>query len=188
MSSLRHLVATWTSSPLRTLAFMQESNSSPDRDAGYTGPAQLAGLRDADWAIGLAHDRAGAKTGGAQRLYRWPLRPAQRATGLLFLPLDGNPRHGVLALLVDAGELFGAIEILERQGCWIVMPDTRRARILAASAQSRTGARPEPRSSIAGTPDRRFIFFTTQSDGATTTLVERRRDVPALLHEPLEPR
>ena len=92
----------------------------------------------------------------------------------MFQPLDGNPRHGVLALFVDEGELHGAIEIVERQGRWLVMPDSLRARTLAVAAMVQNG--PRLRSSIAGTPDRRFIFFNSAAEGGASTLVERRRD------------
>jgi hypothetical protein len=82
----------------------------------------------------------------------------------------------VLALFVDEGELYGAIEIVERQGRWLVMPDDLRARSLAVAAMAQAGPRGFLRSSIAGTLDRRFIFFNTLRDGATATMVERRRD------------
>ncbi|MEK9804336.1 MAG: hypothetical protein VW475_13120, partial [Curvibacter sp.] len=58
----------------------------------------------------------------------------------------------------------------------LVMPDSLRARSLAVAAMAQPGSRTQLRSSIAGTPDRRFIFFNSVREGGTTTLVERRRD------------
>jgi len=108
-------------------------------------------------------------------LYRWTLSVGESAGGLVFEPLDGNPRHGVLALyLASRFELHGAIEILERQGRWLVMPDRARARMLAVNVPARRGAVLTPRSRMAGTPDRRFVFFNALLDGGTVTLVERR--------------
>nr|WP_298420336.1 hypothetical protein [Hylemonella sp.] len=124
----------------------------------------------------FSDDTSQTESTRTQVLHHWLLGPEQRAAGLLFQPLDGNPRHGVLALFVDDGELHGAIEIVERQGRWLVMPDDLRARSLAVAVMAQAGPRGFLRSSIAGTPDRRFIFFNTLRDGATATLVERRRD------------
>lgn len=132
-----------------------------------------ARLPDAGWLPGAEEGEAARRT---QVLHAWPLAPEQRACGLLFQPLDSNPRHGVLALFVDQGELYGAIEIVERQGSWHVMPDDLRARSLAVAAMAQTGPRTPLRSSIAGTPDRRFIFFNSVREGGTATLVERRRE------------
>jgi len=159
---------------------MQEHGITTPCEPGETrsGPAmdlEIGRLRDAGWlpvfpgAEGLPPERT-------QVLHHWALSPGQRAAGLLFQPLDGNPRHGVLALVADEGELHGAIEILERQGRWLVMPDGLRARTLAVAALARSAGRTSPRSSIVGTPDRRFIFFNTLRNGGTATLVERRRD------------
>lgn len=155
---------------------MQEASLTPSREPADAGdlcaPVPVTGrLRDVDWISAVEGPHAAQRT---QPLHRWALAAEQRATGLVFQPLDGNPRHGVLALFVDDGELHGAIEIVERQGRWLVMPDSLRARTLAVAAMARNGVR--LRSSIAGTPDRRFIFFNSAHDGETTTLVERRPD------------
>lgn len=160
---------------------MQNYGTPTPREPGdaWPGPAmgrEAGRLRDAGWWPVFQGDQGLPQTGRTQVLHRWALSPGQRAAGLLFQPLDGNPRHGVLALFVDQGELHGAIEILERQGCWLVMPDSLRARTLAVAALARAGGRTALRSSIVGTPDRRFIFFNTLHDGETATLVERRRD------------
>jgi hypothetical protein len=157
---------------------MQESKALSFREPGDAAnvalPALASGrLRDADWLPAeAAEDTTAAQR--TQLLHRWGLASEQHATGLMFQPLDGNPRHGVLALFVDEGELHGAIEIVERQGRWVVMPDSVRARTLAVAAMVQNGSR--MRSSIAGTPDRRFIFFNSAREGGTSTLVERRRD------------
>ena len=170
-----------TSHLLLTLEAMQEQGIQPPRETGEARPGPLMGLvpgrmRDAGWmpAFQGSDGRAGAAR--PQLLHDWALGAEQRAAGLMFQALDGNPRHGVLALFVDEGELHGAIEILERQGRWLVMPDSLRARTLAVAAMARPGVQAALRSSIAGTPDRRFIFFNSQREGGMVTLVERRRD------------
>jgi len=160
---------------------MQQFGTPTPREPGEAWPGPAMGreagrLRDAGWGPVFQGDERLPQPGRTQVLHQWALSPGQRAAGLLFQPLDGNPRHGVLALFVAPGELHGAIEILERQGCWLVMPDALRARTLAAAALARSGGRIALRSGIAGTPDRRFIFFNTLHDGETATLVERRRD------------
>ncbi len=160
---------------------MQDYGNPTPREPGEVRPGPAMGreagrLRDAGWWPVFQGDEGPAQPGRTQVLHHWSLSPEQRAAGLLFQPLDSNPRHGVLALFVDQGELHGAIEILERQGRWLVMPDDLRARTLAVAALARAGGRTSLRSSIVGTPDRRFIFFNTQGDGGTATLVERRRD------------
>ncbi len=161
---------------------MQESSLPSSREPADAGPGPLAGLgagrlRDAGWLPAFQGDKDQAGTPErTQLLHHWALGAEQRAAGLLFQALDGNPRHGVLALFVDQGELHGAIEILERQGRWLVMPDSLRARSLSVSAMARPGAQAALRSSIAGTPDRRFIFFNTLREGGMATLVERRRE------------
>lgn len=160
---------------------MQERNLPSPQVAGDAGASPLVGLgsgrlRDAGWAPLFQSDRGLRSPGRTQVLHRWALATEQSAAGLVFQALDGNPRHGVLALFVEQGELHGAIEILERQGRWLVMPDGLRARTLAVGALARSGGRMTPRSSIAGTPDRRFIFFNARLEGGTTTLVERRPD------------
>lgn len=145
---------------------------------GTVGPGPYAdGLRDADWLQGPLPPGAGDPPAGTPVLYRWSVPAGESAAGLLFLPLDGNPRHGVLGLL-RAGrvELLDAIEILERQGCWLVMPERARARLLASQLLARRGETGATRSSITGTPDRRFVFFNTLRDGSVVTLVERRKD------------
>jgi hypothetical protein len=148
-----------------------------DAAAWPHGGVGAARLRDADWVAPLSAGEALPRSShDTQLLYRWPLTPEQRATGLLFHPLDGNPRHGVLALFVDGGELHGAIEVVERQGRWLIMPDGLRARTVAVAAMAQPGDRPVPQSSISGTPDRRFIFFNARVEGGTATLAERRRD------------
>ena len=157
---------------------MQERSLPSHSESAEAGTVPLAGLgasrlRDSGWVPVFVDDPSQAEPARTQVLHHWLLAPEQRAAGLLFQPLDGNPRHGVLALFVDDGELHGAIEIVERQGRWLVMPDDLRARSLA---MAQAGPRGFLRSSIAGTPDRRFIFFNTLRDGGTATLVERRRD------------
>lgn len=165
---------------------MQEYGIPTPRDPGETRPGLAMGresgrLRDAGWGPGFPGGEALLQPRGTQLLHPWALSPEQRATGLLFQPLDGNPRHGVLALFVDQGELHGAIEILERQGRWLVVPDGLRARSLAVAAMARSGGLTALRSSIVGTPDRRFIFFNSLRDGGVATLVERRRDGAAVI-------
>ncbi|GAB3502084.1 hypothetical protein GCM10027399_30020 [Curvibacter fontanus] len=165
---------------------MNAAASFNSHESGDLGPGPAMGmevgrLRDAGCLPAFQGDEGLWQPGRTQLLHRWTLSPGQRAAGLLFQPLGGSPRHGVLALFVDQGELHGAIEILERQGCWLVVPDDLRARTLAVAALARAGGRTSLRSSIVGTPDRRFIFFNTQGDGATATLVERRRDGGAVV-------
>lgn len=160
---------------------MNAASSSKARESGDLGSGLAMGmevgrLRDAGWMPAVRGNEGLSQPKRTQTLHQWVLNPEQRAAGLLFQPLDGNPRHGVLALFLDQGELHGAIEILERQGRWLVMPDGLRARTLAVAALVRSGGRMTPRSSIVGTPDRRFIFFNTRFEGCTTTLVERRLD------------
>lgn len=160
---------------------MQEHSLPSHSEAAEARAVPLAGLtasrlRDAGWVPVFADDARQTDPARTQVLQHWLLGPEQRATGLLFQPLDGNPRHGVLALFVDEGELHGAIEVVERQGRWLVMPDGLRARSLAVAAMAQAGPRGFLHTCIAGTPDRRFIFFNTQREGGTATLVERRRD------------
>ncbi len=160
---------------------MQENNFLSLREGGDAGAGLLTGLgsvrlRDAGWGAAFPGNAGLPRPGRTQVLHHWSLSPEQRPAGLVFQSLDGNPRHGVLALFVDQGELHGAIEILERQGRWLVMPDGLRARTQAVAALARSGGRMTPRSSIAGTPDRRFIFFNTHFEGSTRLLVERRPD------------
>lgn len=160
---------------------MQEHGTPTPREPGEASPGPAMGreagrLRDAGWAPVFQGGEGLPSPERTQVLHHWALGPEQRAAGLLFQPLDGNPRHGVLALFVDGGELHGAIEIVERQGRWLLMPDDLRARTLAVAAMARSGGPSSLRSSIVGTPDRRFVFFNTLRDGATATLVERRRD------------
>ncbi len=182
VSRICHSSATKTSCSRSTLEPMQERTRSSSAEAGVAGLGPLADLgasrwRDADWLP--AGPAARGLPGSPQRtqvLHQWALAPDQRAAGLMFQPLDGNPRHGVLALFVDRGELHGAIEIVERQGRWLVMPDDLRARTLAVAAMAHAGGLSGLGSSLVGTPDRRFIFFNTQGEGGTATLVERRRD------------
>jgi hypothetical protein len=180
-SSICHIAAIQTSCGVTTLEVMQERSLPSFRESSDAGASPLAGLgtgrlRDSGWAPVFPEGANPAEPARTQVLHHWVLAPEQRAAGLLFQPLDGNPRHGVLALFVDEGELHGAIEIVERQGRWLVMPDDLRARSLAVAAMAQADPRGFLRSSIAGTPDRRFIFFNTLRDGATATLVERRRE------------
>lgn len=136
-----------------------------------------AGLRDADWAAQFRRRGAGGLPARPQVLYRWNLVAGASTAGLWFQPLDGNPRHGVLALyLTDRRELYGAIEILERQGRWWVMPDRTLARALAIDAPAWRGAALLARPGLAVTPDRRFAFFNARLDGATVTSVARCED------------
>jgi hypothetical protein len=137
-----------------------------DAGAGlYAGLGDGGRLRDADWAA----PGTGAPSPRTQVLHRWSLPIGGCSTGLVFQPLDGNPRHGVLALYINGrSEAHGTIEILERQGRWLVMPERAGASLPVRGS--------EARSNIAGTPDRRFIFFNTLRDGSVVTLVERRSD------------
>lgn len=145
----------------------------------YARMGDGGGLRDADWASAGTVRAGGLPAARLQWLHRW--MPATRAcaAGLAFQPLDGNPRHGVLALYLDGqAEAQGVLEILERQGHWLVMPDRARARQLL---------RPPPvalRCGVAGTPDGRFVFFNTLQEGAVVTLVARRKDAGPTFHEP----
>lgn len=140
--------------------------------AGYTSR-----LRDADWRVEVEPAGGGDRPARTQVLYRWGIPAGESAAGLMFMPLDGNPRNGVLGLfLTGKSEAHDAIEIVERQGFWMVMPDRTRARLLASSVPEGSHAGIVHRSSIAGTPDRRFVFFNTMRDGGTVALVERRQD------------
>lgn len=147
----------------------------PQQFARIAAKGVLAGrLRDAD---SLPQPDAQAPPDGAPVLNRWNVPAGESASGLLFLSIDGNPRHGVLGLLrVGRAELLDAIEIFERQGFWLVMPDRARARLLASQLLVRSGAVDGPRSSITCTPDRRSVFFNTRRGGAVVTLVEQRKD------------
>lgn len=157
--------------------------SRPPKVPGGAGPASLSGagyasrLRDADWASQIRLRGAGEQADRTEVLYRWRIPSGESAGALMFQSLDGNPRHGVLALYLS-GRLahHEAIEILERQGRWLVMPNRARASMLAASALDPRRAAQAPSSRIAGTPDRRFVFFNASLDGGTVALVERRRD------------
>jgi len=150
----------------------------PPGDAGplpaALGMGYAGGLRDAGWLPLLPGGAQDALPRRSQVLHRWHLVADPRATYLVFRSLDGNPRHGVLALFVGGcSGLQGAIEILERQGGWLVMPDQRRARTLAAAALAGTVL---PLGATARTPDRRYVFFNTLQDGSVLTRVERRPD------------
>ncbi len=156
---------------------MQEHNLSTTHPAaevrlGLAIRREPGGLRDAGW---MPRAEAKPQPGGSQRLHHWALSPGQRVAGLLFQPLDGNPRHGVLSLFVDQGEWLGAIEIVERQARWLVVPETLRARTLAVAALARAGGQRLPHFGIAATPDRRFVFFNSPDTEGTTTWVERHR-------------
>lgn len=147
---------------------------------GFAGPGPYAGLgyggrlRDADW---LPAQGGGDQPASTQILYRWNLPLGVSAAGLAFLPLDGNPRHGVLGLFVAGrADFLDAIETLERQGRWLVMPDSTRARMLGRSALAQPAASRTPRASMAATPDRRYVFFNALREGGTCTVVERRKD------------
>ena len=144
--------------------------------APYSGMGSAGRLRDAGWAPAYPVQEAGRRGAETRVLYRWNT-PAEGPTGgLLFQSLDGNPRHGILALFLSGRHaLHEAIEILERQGCWLVMPDRVRASKLAAGAFEGRGF-VAPVSSIAGTPDRRFVFFNTLQERGMVALVERRKE------------
>ena len=120
-------------------------------------------------------------TARAQTLQRWSVigSPAALASaGLLFEPIDGNPRHGILALVVDGAlHSAGILEVFERQGLWMAIPGAPWALAKAQHAFQVLGAMRVPRSRIAGTPDQRFIFFNTWLHGVLVTQVERR-DIP----------
>jgi hypothetical protein len=159
---------------------------SPTMPAARIHPLQMSGkvvtghaaqLRDADWLALPEPGVAGEPPAGAQLLHRWRVPVDGAAAGLLFLPLDGNPRHGLLGLASAHGaEGLDAIEILERQGRWLVMPERGRALLLVRRALAGGAPALIRRSSIAATPDRRFIFFNALRDGGIVTLVERRQD------------
>jgi hypothetical protein len=160
-----------------------QARSTPEQlEFGPAGAGPLGGSRDADWMQGAPGLAAPLSPAGLQLLHRWHLPVGESASGLVFWPLDGNPRHGVLGLLRSARpELADAIEILERQGRWLVMPDSRRACGYAQEALTARGPGTPPRSNITGTPDRRFVFFNALREGGTVVLVERRRgDVSVL--------
>lgn len=154
-----------------------QARSTPEQlEFGPAGAGPLCGSRDADWMPEPPGLLAGDSPAGVQLLHRWHLPVGESASGLVFWPLDGNPRHGVLGLLRSARpELADAIEILERQGRWLLMPDSRRARGYAQEALAARGLGMPPRSNITGTPDRRFVFFNALREGGTVVLVERRR-------------
>lgn len=160
---------------------MEASMSRQPKPPGRAGsvPAALGmgyagGQRDAGWLPVAPGQVQEAQPGRSQLLHCWPLVADPRAASLAFRSLDGNPRHGVLTLFLGAGsELQGAIEILERQGRWLVMPDQRRARTLAVAALAGTAVL---RGAMARTPDRRYVFFNTLQDGSVLTRVERRPD------------
>lgn len=163
---------------------MQAPRSLPCLAPGLAGPGSLAApgydgrLRDADWRP----SQGGGHPVGAPILYRWRIPAGVSVAGMVFLPLDGNPRHGVLGLF-PAGrpDFLDAVEILERQGRWLVMPDPRRARQLGNQLLARPGAAPAPRASTAATPDRRYVFFNALREGGTCAVVERRKDGGAVL-------
>ncbi len=161
---------------------MQEQDLSTTQSAAQARPGlalgrERGGLRDACWMPAGPDAETGPQPGRTQRLHHWALSPGQRVAGLLFQPLDGNPRHGVLSLFVDQGEWYGAIEIVERQARWLVMPEDLRARTLAVAALARAGGQRLPHFGIAATPDRRFIFFNSPNAEGTTTWVERHREL-----------
>lgn len=151
------------------------------RDPSSAGAAMAAigalRLRDADWQEAPLPAPEAPTQGAARLLHRWSQPAVAPVPGLQFVPHDGNPRHGVLMLLeLASGELLDAIEILERQGQWVSMPQPARARLLAARALQQAGGSGLLRSRIAGTPDRRYVFFNTVCEQALLTWVERRRD------------
>lgn len=159
---------------------MQAPRSLPGLVPGFAGPGPHAGLgydgrlRDADWQPSQG---GGDRPVGAQILHRWRIAAGACVAGLVFVPLDGNPRHGLLGLLLAGRTDFvDAIEVLERQGHWLVMPDAARARMLGNQALARPGAVLTPRCGVAGTPDRRYVFFNTLREGGTCAVVERRKD------------
>lgn len=164
---------------------MQALPSLPSLTPGLPGPGLHAGqaydgrLRDAGW---LPSQGGGDQPVSAQILYRWRIPAGVSVAGLVFLPLDGNPRHGVLGLL-HAGrpDFLDAVEILERQGRWLVMPDRSRARLLGNQLLARPGAALPLRPSAAATPDRRYVFFNALREGGTCAVVERRKDGGAVL-------
>lgn len=130
-------------------------------------------LRDADWlpapAVGVA------PPAGAQLLHRWRGAAGAGLPVLAFLPLDGNPRHGVLGLFPAGGAPgLDAIEILERQGRWLVMPERARAQLLVRGLPVTGATVLARRSGRVSTPDHRFVFFNTVHEGDAITLVERR--------------
>lgn len=152
----------------------------PMSGQSVTGHAAL--LRDADWLALPAPGVGSEPPGGAQLLHRWNVAVDGAMAGLLFLPLDGNPRHGLLGLLsAHSAEGLDAIEILERQGRWLVMPERGRALLLVRRALAAGTPVPMRRSGIAATPERRFIFFNTLRDGGIVTLVQRRQDTSVVL-------
>lgn len=166
---------------------MQAPRSRPTLQPGdamlaqSAGVAYASGLRDADWLPEFLPRSAEALCPRAQVLHRWSIPADAAVGGLDFLPLDGNPRHGVLSLFAtDQQEIQAAIEILERQGRWMVMPESGRARMLAYSALARRCRAAASVVRQASTPDQRFVFFNARQDGGTVTLVERRQDAPPM--------
>lgn len=161
---------------------MCPSSKLPAHGTGNTGPGARADvgeggrLRDADWARAWGAGIAQEGQAATQLLHRWSVAEGASAAGLSFHPLDGNPRHGVLVLhgVSDQGPC-SAIEILERQGRWLIMPDRARANQVLRLLAQEPGAH-TTRSAIAGTPDRRFVFFNSLQEGRLVTRIERRRD------------
>ncbi len=143
---------------------------------GIAAAGHAPRLRGADWLPLPEPTEGGEPPAGAQLLHRWRGASGACQPALVFLPLDGNPRHGALGLLSAHGvEGLDAIEILERQGRWLVMPERGRAQLLVRSALAAGAPGLIRRSSIAATPDRRFVFFNTLREGDPLTLVERRQ-------------
>jgi hypothetical protein len=120
----------------------------------------------------------------SQTLQRWSgpkVSDAWSSASLLFEAIDGNPRHGVLALVVEGDvHAAGTLEVYERQGFWLAVPGAPWALAKAQIALNALGALRAPRSRIAGTPDQRFIFFNTWLQGVLVTQVERR-DGPVVM-------
>lgn len=140
----------------------------------YPSPGRAARLPDTDW---LATPRRNSAIACETHvLHRWNTAADAGWTQLAFVPLDGNPRHGLLMLQQSGqADVGGSLEIIERQGRWLAMPGTVHPQAHAAKAAA---ARqwPTPWSSVAFTPDRRFMFFNLLGDQEATTFVMRRKD------------
>lgn len=108
-------------------------------------------------AVGIREGTPAFRTDGSNTWEEQALQAGMHHDGVEFFPIDGNPRHGLLAInheYTDDGLLHSdgmqtwsadkvrksqaahgvsVIEIIERQGRWWVMPRSRHARRITAS-------------------------------------------------------